>query len=64
MKKSRFFIIKLPNGDELLFRTAASSWIDMAKVVKYFDRAYDDGTYLYSISWFDAIKFLFKKHII
>jgi hypothetical protein len=60
MRRNRFFIIRLPNGKELLF-SEAFGWSSMTAVITYFDRAYDSDTVIYPVSWFKAVKFLFKR---
>ena len=42
MKKlDPYFLINLPNGKKLLFRSNATCWAQMIDVVKYFKDEYD-----------------------
>ena len=40
-KLDPYFIINLPNGKKLLFRSGATRWVEMIDVVKYFKDEYD-----------------------
>lgn len=59
MKKlDPYFIIKLPNGKQLLYRCEAKLWVDMIDIVKYFKDEYGDETFITNISKREAKKYL------
>lgn len=62
MKKlDPYFIIKLPNGKQLLYRCDAKRWDEMIDVVKYFKDEYNADTYIIHIHKRDAKKYLKGK---
>ena len=58
IKKPEFFIIKLPNGEEMLIK--CRGWAGVTDYVKYFKDEYDENTLLVSISKREARKFVRK----
>ena len=60
--KRQWFIIKLSNGDELLYHSKTKyGWTDLTETINYFNKDYYDEINLCPVSGFQAFKFLLKK---
>lgn len=60
--KRKWFTIKLPNGEELLYHSkTCNGWTDLTETINYFNKDYYDRISLCPISNLEAFKFLFKR---
>ena len=60
MKKYRFFIVKFPNGRELLYRAKIAGWYDFTNIVDYFNRDYTENISIRYITTKQMIKYIFR----
>lgn len=61
--KRKWFIIKLPNGEELLYHSKTKyGWTNLTETVNYFSKEHYADISLCPISAFAAFKFLFKRY--
>ena len=57
-KPDPYFVTKLPNGKQLLYRCEARRWEELIDIVKYFKDEYGAETLITNISKREAKKYL------
>jgi hypothetical protein len=62
-KLDPYFVIKLPNGKQLLYRCGATRWEEMIDVVKYFKEEYGADICIAHIHKREAKKYMRGKKI-
>lgn len=60
-KKKAYFIIRLPNGAEVLIKTRG--WYGLTNYISYFKEEYESDIVAISIKWWEALKYVLKGKV-